>query len=137
MIYVQNLAGRKVWTFPKGHPDKGEKDKEAALREVREETGWDCQIRRTLLNVHYNYVHKGFFIQKTVRWFLMRPMEKVGKFDPEEIIRCRWFSLLQAKKRLTYKSDQELLKRGGAVVHSSHFSPSLQACSAVCLKCEL
>jgi 8-oxo-dGTP diphosphatase len=33
-----------VWTFPKGGPNPGEANREAALREVFEETGWSATI---------------------------------------------------------------------------------------------
>lgn len=45
---VAMIAGRTstaeppFWSFPKGHPDAGEDDVTAALREVREEIGVDC-----------------------------------------------------------------------------------------------
>ena len=42
LVYVQNLMKKKVWTFPKGHPEHQELDEQAALREVCEETGWRC-----------------------------------------------------------------------------------------------
>lgn len=35
---VRNARGG-AWTFPKGHIDEGESDEEAAVREIREETG--------------------------------------------------------------------------------------------------
>lgn len=111
MVFVENLLGQKVWTFPKGHPDGKETDQAAALREVREETGWNCVILKNLLNVHYRYTHKNLSVQKTVRWFLMRPVKKVGVFDPEEVIRTRWFTRAQAKKRASYQTDHTLLSK--------------------------
>ncbi len=111
MIYVKNLMGQKVWTFPKGHPEKKEKPIESALREVREETGWLCRGGKKLMDVHYSYSHDGFLIKKTVRWFLMTPVKKAGDFDTEEIIRCRWYSLSQARKKVTYLSDQKILSK--------------------------
>ena len=45
MVKVCNLKGEEVWTFPKGHVEKGETPMEAALREVEEETGWRCRLK--------------------------------------------------------------------------------------------
>jgi len=38
---VRNSYGYKRWTFPGGKINKGEKPEEAAIREVKEETGLD------------------------------------------------------------------------------------------------
>ncbi len=116
LIYVQNLSRKKVWTFPKGHPEGQEIDENAALREVREETGWLCEIVNPLLDVTYSYVDKDIKYNKVVRWFLMTPLEKVGNFDQKEVIQCKWVSLDEAKSILTYESDQKLLKRFASLV---------------------
>ena len=41
------------WTFPKGKADPGESDEACALREVREETGFDCRLRAELPATFY------------------------------------------------------------------------------------
>src|SRR5262245_34251051 len=90
MVKVQNLSGDVVWTFPKGHPEKGETDEDAAIREVREETGWDCKVLSALMDVHYKYKRQNILYDKTVRWFLMEPLEKVGSFQVDEIMDSQW-----------------------------------------------
>jgi 8-oxo-dGTP pyrophosphatase MutT (NUDIX family) len=111
LVQVENLSRRKVWTFPKGHPEGHETDEEAALREVREETGWECGIDKPLLDVHYAYLHKNIKVNKTVRWFLMHPKQEVGVFDPKEVLACKWADLDEAKRLVTYESDIKLIKR--------------------------
>src|SRR5262245_44457529 len=78
MVKVENLEGVQVWTFPKGHIEKGEKAPEAALREVQEETGFRCAIERPFERVQYYFRRNGELTKKTVTWFLMKPVEKVG-----------------------------------------------------------
>jgi diadenosine hexaphosphate hydrolase (ATP-forming) len=116
LILVENLSGAHVWTFPKGHPEPGESDTEAALREVREETGWRCEVTKTITDVHYFYTHNKVTYDKTVRWFLMKPVEKVGEFDPEEVIEVRWASPIEATKLISYGSDKDLLKQTGVLL---------------------
>lgn len=111
LIRVENLAGQQVWTFPKGHPAPGETDQEAAVREVLEETGWRCAVAKTITDVHYVYMQENVRYQKTVRWFMMSPVEKAGEFDPIEVLECRWVSPEEARSLVSYGSDKELLKQ--------------------------
>jgi hypothetical protein len=66
---------------------------------------------KTITDVRYHYVHDGVTFDKTVRWFLMKPIEKVGEFDPEEVLEVRWAGAAEAAKLITYGSDKELLKQ--------------------------
>lgn len=111
LIKVENLSGSRVWTFPKGHPEKNETDEAAALREVVEETGWRCEVIKSIMDVNYIYVHDKTTFRKTVRWFLMRPLEQTGQFDPEEVLEVRWATPAEAEELITYKSDKDLLKQ--------------------------
>ena len=115
MIQVRNLQGRIVWTFPKGHLEKGETEALAALREVREETGWDCKIippkARPFARVKYFFKRDGTLVRKRVAWFLMAPSRKSGASDPREILRTRWASLRSAANLIRYPSDKKLLEK--------------------------
>lgn len=111
VIHVENLSGVRVWTFPKGHPEKGETDEQAAVREVVEETGWQCEVIKPITDVRYHYVHKDITYDKTVRWFLMKPLTNIGSFDPEEVLEVRWVTPSEADKLISYGSDKDLLKQ--------------------------
>lgn len=110
LVRVENLAKEKVWTFPKGHPERGESDEAAAIREVREETGWACRVRRKLKDVSYYFVRDNVRYHKTVRWFLMTPDKKEGDFDPREILDCGWFDLTDVSGIVRYPSDKDLIR---------------------------
>jgi len=111
MVKVQNLEGDQIWTFPKGHIEKGEKAPQAALREVEEETGYRCEIVRPFERVQYYFRRDGQLTRKTVAWFLMAPVKKTGTHDPEEILETEWVLMDEAQKRVKYKSDKKLLAK--------------------------
>lgn len=108
LIRARDLRNRPVWTLPKGTLIAGETSADAALREVREETGWRCEVLRELEAVTYWFQRDGARIRKTVRWFLMRPLEKVGEHD-HEVDEVKWADREDALARLRYDSDRRLL----------------------------
>ncbi|MBI3012515.1 MAG: NUDIX domain-containing protein [Elusimicrobia bacterium] len=116
MVRVRNLEGAVVWTFPKGHLETGETAADAALREVWEETGWNCEIlpyrsHRYFMKARYKFKRKNVPVRKAVTWFLMKPLRKTGKKDDSEILQTNWFSLKRAQEKISYPSDQQLLKK--------------------------
>jgi len=110
MVQVKNLKKQIRWTFPKGHLERKETTRCAAVREVQEETGWRCRISNFILRVRYQFCHRGRMIHKTVHWFKMTPIRKVGRPDPIEIRKVRWVTFELARKLAVYESDQQILK---------------------------
>lgn len=76
--------GGYVWTFAKGRPDPGETPEQAALREVREETGYEASILAVLPTVFVGSTGKTVF-------FLMKAVGVPGK-PSWETARTRWVS---------------------------------------------
>ena len=111
LVEVENLKGEIVWTFPKGHLEKGETWLAAGLREVEEETGYRCRSLGLLSNVTYWFRRKEKLVFKRVRWFRMEPVKKTGKPDATEIRRTRWVAQEKAAALLTYPGDRKLLAR--------------------------
>lgn len=111
MVKVRNLEGVTVWTFPKGHLEPGETAEQAAVREVLEETGYECKITAPFDRVQYYFQRNGETIKKTVTWYLMAMGDKSGVHDPEEIMETEWVPYDEALKRAQYKSDQQLLEK--------------------------
>ena len=108
LIRARDLRNRPVWTLPKGTLAPGETSEQAALREVQEETGYLCRVVRDLEVVTYWFQRDGQRIKKTVSWFLMRPLEKVGDHD-HEVDEVAWADRDEALRRLRYDSDRRLL----------------------------
>jgi 8-oxo-dGTP pyrophosphatase MutT (NUDIX family) len=108
LIRARDLRNQPVWTLPKGALKPGESSIAAALREVQEETGYRCELVRELMPVTYWFQRDGRRIRKTVRWYLMRPVEKVGEHD-HEVDEVLWADRSEAQSRLRYDSDRRLL----------------------------
>ncbi|MGH7275986.1 MAG: NUDIX hydrolase [Candidatus Rokuibacteriota bacterium] len=109
LIRARDLRERPVWTLPKGTLAPGESSEDAALREVREETGWRCEVVRELDEATYWFQRDGRRVRKTVRWFFMRPLEKVGEHD-HEVDEVAWVTRAEALDRLRYDSDRRLVE---------------------------
>ena len=98
------------WSFPKGKLDSGETIKQAALREVKEETGLDCRIIENLSPVRYSYRNRSGRIRpKIVHYFLMEPVAGRIVVNIHEIDAAQWYKVGDASGRLSYKHDRELL----------------------------
>jgi 8-oxo-dGTP diphosphatase len=98
------------WSFPKGKLDAGETVEQAALREVKEETGLECRIIRPLTVLRYgSRTRKDRLKPKAVHYFLM---ERVGghiQVPGEEVDRAEWFDFNEAASKLSYAQDRNLL----------------------------
>jgi 8-oxo-dGTP diphosphatase len=93
------------WSLPKGKLESDESWEEAAVREVREETGIQATLREELSSVEYTDP-KGR--PKTVRYWRMEPI--AGEFTPnKEVDELRWLVPDEAARRLTYDHDRELV----------------------------
>ena len=112
LIRARDLRNQPVWTLPKGTLGPGESSADAALREVREETGYRCEVVGELDTATYWFQRDGQRIRKTVRWFRMRPLEKVGEHD-HEVDEVAWLERDAALGRLRYDSDRHLVEALG------------------------
>lgn len=84
----------RIWAFPKGHAEEGETFEQVALREVKEETGYDIEIVGRLSDLTYTHSKTGELIRVTMfRAKLLNP----GKATEIEI-ESHWFPLEEAKK---------------------------------------
>jgi 8-oxo-dGTP diphosphatase len=98
------------WTLPKGKLEAGESEREAALREVWEETGFNGDIVADLGTASYSVERGGRSLPKQVRYYLMEATG--GAFTGEhEVDELRWLDRGAALDTLTYERDREVLAR--------------------------
>ena len=110
VLLVHHIAGH--WSFPKGHPERGESAEEAAKRELEEETGLHVikLLQKELLEEVYTFTHRGEKIYKTVRYFIALVD---GKEYPQldELFGCEWYSFDEAEKVLSFENTKKLLRK--------------------------
>ena len=114
--------GGERWSLPKGHVEPGESEAEAAVREVREETGVEAEIIAPVDTVEYWYRWKGpegsVLIHKRVTFFLMRYRSGDVRNHGWEVDDARWFPLEEALNKVTYKEEKELLRKAVQLVRN-------------------
>jgi 8-oxo-dGTP pyrophosphatase MutT (NUDIX family) len=103
--------GELAWGLAKGGIEPDESVEEAAVREVREETGIDADIEVSLGETRYFYVWEDVRVRKTVHFFLMRATGGDVNDHDDEMEDVRWFPLERAMKRAAYRGEREVLAR--------------------------
>jgi len=96
------------WSLTKGKLEPGESWEEAALREVEEETGVDCELTGYAGTTLYEVDGA----PKEVRYYLMTPVGEARAQN--EVDEVRWVALPEAAGLLTHERDQLLLERATA-----------------------
>ena len=93
------------WSFPKGKLEPGEREEDAAIREVEEETGLRCRLDAEVATTRYRDARGR---DKTVRYWLMTPI--AGTLEAaNEVDDARFVTLAQAPELLSHARDAELL----------------------------
>ena len=98
------------WDFPKGNIEPGENEKQAALREIREETGiTDVEfIDGFRMKIEYRYRQGKRLVLKEVVLFLAQTHTRQVTLSHEHI-GFAWRGYQNAMQQLTYMNAKNLL----------------------------
>ena len=110
-LAVVRLKDGTVLALPKGHIEPGESGAEAAVREVREETGVDARLVEKLDDIRYWYSRDGARVLKVVSFFLLAYRSgSVRDYQREEVEGAEWIPLAEAPDRLAYKGEKAMAR---------------------------
>ena len=122
VLFLLIYSGRnKIWGFPKGHIEPGETEKDAALREIKEETGL-TDLRFVSGFKEEDIYEKvsdrgstnGKVILKHSIYFLCETWTKDIAVDADEITDHQWLVAHEAKKFLAFDRLKRLLAKAEA-----------------------
>nr|WP_121273435.1 NUDIX domain-containing protein [Pedobacter schmidteae] len=107
----------KKWDLPKGKVEKGEKMKEAALREVEEECGVKISTNdQKLCKTYHVYTMGGKIVLKKTNWYSMtvKGEPKLVPQKEEGITKASWLSKTELEPVVanTYPSIMAVLEAG-------------------------
>jgi 8-oxo-dGTP diphosphatase len=105
-IAVIHRPHRDDWSLPKGKLEDGEGWEQAALREVREETGCEARIL-SFAGLAY-YVPRR--TPKVVLYWNMAVVREGALDAPDEVDEIVWLSPTEALRRLDHESEREILE---------------------------
>jgi 8-oxo-dGTP pyrophosphatase MutT (NUDIX family) len=94
------------WSFPKGKAKDGERDEDAARREVAEEVGLTCELGPELTSTSYR---DGKGRKKTVRYWAMALPEGSEPIAGDGVDEWRWLAPADAASELTWERDLDVL----------------------------
>jgi 8-oxo-dGTP pyrophosphatase MutT (NUDIX family) len=130
IVLFREDAGKKLflllhypsghWDFVKGRIEKGEQEKEAAIREAREETGiTDVEfIDGFEEKIHYTYQYDGRIVKKEVVFFLGKTKTSDVTISYEHLDHV-WLEYDLAHTKTTYQNAKNLLQKSRALVFAS------------------
>lgn len=112
-ILLISLSDGRRWQLPKGHLEPGESEADAAVREVREETGVRGAVVAPLPEIEYWFVQAGRRVHKRVVYYLLDYVSGSElDYDPSEVSGAAWFSWDEGIARLSFDNERDVAQAG-------------------------
>lgn len=109
-IEILLIKNKDRYGFPKGNIERTEKKEDAAVREVKEETGVDARIEDYLGNVEYWYRSGTDTIHKFVYYYLMSYTGGYINPQKDEIESAEFFPLEEVHNLLSFDKDKKVFE---------------------------
>lgn len=115
-VVLISVGEKSRWQLPKGLVGRNESPEQAALREVREETGCECELIAPVETAEYWYVGTArtggrVRFHKFVHFYLMRYVSGDVRDHDQEVNEARWFEIADACAALAFKSERQVAAR--------------------------
>jgi 8-oxo-dGTP pyrophosphatase MutT (NUDIX family) len=110
------------WQLPKGLIDKGESPEAAAIREVREEAGIQCEPieRIDKIEYWYNWTEGGekFRYHKFVYFYLLGYQSGRVEDHDREVNEAGWVEINEAIGLLAFDTEKKIVERAREMIHA-------------------
>ena len=116
VIARRGRHGGLRWSLPKGHIEPDETAEQAAVREIREETGIVGRILAKVGSIDFRFFADGRYIHKTVHHYLLEYVSGELCADDHEVAFVEWVPLAELPTRLAYADERGLVDRARALV---------------------